>query len=127
MPAARRVMEICREFCSDSVELTDGDITVRLTPNAPLESSSRSDDTLRGDVGIGLEDDMKGVVIRQLGENYWTAYDNSSGRNDREGYGKTRDEAIADFNRKCYNARAHRAAVADTVTPIVGASESKEK
>lgn len=31
MPAAKRVMEICREFCSDSVELTDGDITVRLT------------------------------------------------------------------------------------------------
>lgn len=44
---------------------------------------------------------MKGVVIRQLGANYWTAYDNSSGRNDREGYGKTQDEAIADFKRKC--------------------------
>ena len=37
MPAARRVMEICREFCSDSVELTDGDITVRLTQNAGNE------------------------------------------------------------------------------------------
>jgi len=33
MPAARRVMEICREFCSDSVEITDGDVTVRLTQN----------------------------------------------------------------------------------------------
>jgi len=37
MPAARRVMELCREFCSDSVELTDGDITVRLTQNAGNE------------------------------------------------------------------------------------------
>ena len=36
MPAARRVMEICREFCSDSVELTDGDITVCLTQNKQI-------------------------------------------------------------------------------------------
>ena len=33
MPAAQRVMEICREFCNDSVEITDGDITVHLTQN----------------------------------------------------------------------------------------------
>ena len=31
MPAAARVMEICDEFCGDSVEITDGSIIVRLT------------------------------------------------------------------------------------------------
>ena len=42
-------------------------------------------------------------VIRAIGVNYWTCYCNSCGRNDAEGYGKTRDEAIADYNRKQAN------------------------
>ncbi len=33
IPAARRVMEICREFCSDSVELSDGEIMIILKQN----------------------------------------------------------------------------------------------
>lgn len=47
-------------------------------------------------------------VIRAIGVNYWTCYCNSCGRNDAEGYGPTRDEAIADYNRKQANARDNR-------------------
>jgi hypothetical protein len=72
--------------------------------NAPALPPQRSGGRQQQIVGTGLEENMKGVVIRQLGENYWTAYDNSSGRNEREGYGKTRNEAIADFKRKSSNA-----------------------
>ena len=50
MPAAQRVMEICREFCNDSVEITDGDITVRLAQNARPHAEARSDDSVQADV-----------------------------------------------------------------------------
>ena len=45
MPVARRVMEICREFCSDSVEITDGDITVRLAQNDVLSVAGERKET----------------------------------------------------------------------------------
>ena len=53
-------------------------------------------------------------VIRAIGVNYWTCYCNSCGRNDAEGYGPTRDEAIADYNRKQANTKAHFSKVSDS-------------
>ena len=51
MPAARHVMEICREFCSDRVELTDGDITVRVTQNPSHHDGAAPAPSVDGIVG----------------------------------------------------------------------------
>ena len=37
MPQARRVMEICGEFCCNNVVLTDGDIKVTIEPNDQVD------------------------------------------------------------------------------------------